>query len=354
MIAEPKVRYGLIGAGGIAQTYVQAFAQCQAAELVAVADICADAAQATARKAGCEHFSSLSEMCAAAEPDAVIVCTPPSTHAAISIRCADRGMAVLCEKPFAVDASSARDMIDAARQNGVQISMASKFRHVPDLARARELIAAGTLGNVRLFENAFTGYVDMAARWNSDPAVSGGGVLIDNGTHSVDIVRYLFGSIDEVLAVEGTRFQPIDVEDTVRLFVRTHRGIPGEIDLSWSISKPLPAYLTVYGSEGVLHVGWKESKFKRQGENDWTVFGSGYDKLSAFRRQIDGFACSIRRGEPLAVTPQEALASVDVIAAAYASLHQGRWQTVRYSGQGLRLFVPAEERLVLATAGDAT
>jgi predicted dehydrogenase len=354
MIAESKVRFGLIGAGGIAQAYVDAFAHSTGAELIGVTDVSIEAAVATARKAGCDHYPSVTAMCDAAGPDAVIICTPPSTHPELSIQCVDEGVHVLCEKPFAVDSSSARDMIDAARQNGVQISMASKFRHVPDVARAKELIAAGTLGEVRLFENVFTGYVDMSARWNADPAIGGGGVVIDNGTHSVDIARYLFGPVGEILAVEGSRYQPIEVEDTARLFVRTQTGIPGEIDLSWSISKPLPAFLTIYGTSGMLQVGWKESKYKRASDKDWTVFGNGYDKVAAFRRQIEGFARSIRRGEPLVVTPEEALASVDVIEAAYQALHQGRWQTVRYSGQGPRLFVPTEERFALATTGDAT
>ena len=68
----------------------------------------------------------------------------------------------------------------------------------------------------------------------------------------------------------------------------------GSIDLSWSLNKELPYYLSVYGSAGTLHVGWKESKFRRAGDAEWTVFGNGYDKVQAFGSQIDNFVRSIR------------------------------------------------------------
>ncbi len=133
----------------------------------------------------------------------------------------------------------------------------------------------------------------MTQRWNSDPTISGGGVLIDNGTHSVDIMRYFLGPIAEIQVVEGKRVQDIPVEDTVRVFVRSAAGVMGTIDLSWSINKELPYYLSIYGSAGTLHVGWKESKFRRSGDADWTVFGNGYDKIQAFGSQLDNFVAAI-------------------------------------------------------------
>jgi predicted dehydrogenase len=125
--------------------------------------------------------------------------------------------------------------------------------------------------------------------------------------------------------VEGRRIQDIPVEDTVRVFVRSAAGVMGSIDLSWSLNKELPYYLSVYGSSGTLHVGWKESKFRRASDSEWTVFGNGYEKVQAFRSQIDNFVRSIRGLEAPLITLADALASVEVIDAAYDAMWRAAW-----------------------------
>ena len=120
------------------------------------------------------------------------------------------------------------------------------------------------------------------------------GVLIDNGTHSVDIIRYFLGPIAEVLAVEGKRVQTLAVEDTVQLFVRAASGARGTIDLSWSLDKERDSYIEIYGSNGTVRVGWKESKFRQATSHDWVVFGSGYNKIGAMRAQVENFCRALR------------------------------------------------------------
>ena len=323
-----KVRYALIGAGGIAQSYAQAFRDHPDADLVAVADTRREAAAALAGPFDCPHYGAFEDVLThGPEVDAVVVCTPPNTHEPITLRFARRGVHVLCEKPFTLTAASARRMADAADRCGVHLSMASKFRFVADVSRAKELIDAGELGEVILWENAFTGRVDMRNRWNSDPRVSGGGVLIDNGTHSVDLMRHFLGPLAEVQAVEGKRVQGLAVEDTVRVFVRSTAGVMGTVDLSWSLNKELDWFVTVYGTAGTLQVGWKQSRLKKAG-GDWQQFGNGYDKLAAFRAQLANFAGAVRGTGRPAVTPADAIASVDVVEAAYRSLRHPAWTGV--------------------------
>lgn len=322
------VTFALVGAGGIAQSYADAFKDHSDARLIAVADVRAAAAAALAAKFGCPSFASYQELLASGpRAEAVVICTPPNTHEELTTAFATSGAHVLCEKPFTLTPSSARRMATVAERAGVLLTMASKFRYVEDVTKARELIASGAVGEVVLWENAFTSHLEMRNRWNSNPAVAGGGVLIDNGTHSVDLMRYFLGPLAEVHCVEGKRVQQLSVEDTARVFVRSAAGVMGSVDLSWSVNKELDWYLNIYGSAGTIQVGWKQSRVKRAG-GAWDVFGDGYQKTRAFRAQLANFARAIRGAELLVITTEDAIASVDVIEAAYRSLRGAPWTGV--------------------------
>ncbi len=318
----------MVGAGGIAQSYAAAFRECSVAKLVAVADVRADAAQAIAQTLNATSYASHGEMCDKEQLDAVIVVTPPNIHAEVVTDLLRRKLHVLCEKPLTVDSTTARKMFAVADEVDRKLTMATKFRFAEDVVRAKSLISSGILGDIILFENTFTARVDMSSRWNSNPAISGGGVLIDNGTHSVDIVRYLLGPITELQVIEGRRVQNLPVEDTVRMFVHTTSGANASIDLSWSINKEQPNYLSVYGSQGTVHVGWKESRYRRSQDDAWIVFGQGYNKVQAFKGQIENFARAVKGQDKLLVTADDAIASVEVIEAAYRALGHQTWEPV--------------------------
>jgi predicted dehydrogenase len=327
---KPKIRFALIGAGGIAQTYAQAFRDHPDAALVAVIDVRPEAAQKVAALVpDARAFASLDAARGVVDFDATLVATPPVTHEPVVLKLLALGRHVLCEKPFTTDAESAGRMAAAARKAGRVLTMASKFRYVADVNKARAFIDDGLIGEVVLFENAFTSRVDMTNRWNGDPAVSGGGVLIDNGAHSLDLTRFFLGTLAEVHAVEGRRFQPLPVEDTAQVFVRSVAGVMGTIDLSWSVNKERESYIEVHGLLGTIRVGWKESKYKLTGK-DWVVFGGGYDKVQAFRDNLGNFARHLRDGEPLVITVEDAVANVAAIDAAYRSLERPDWTLLRH------------------------
>ncbi len=323
-----KLKFALIGTGGIAQTYAQAFQEINCCELVAVADINKDSADAFAEPFNAKSFSDYKELAENAEFDAVIVSTPPNSHPEIAEYFMNLGKHVLCEKPLCLSTAEAEQMIETAEKTGVKFTMASKFRYVEDAVKAKSLVASGTLGKVIQFENAFTAKVDMSKRWNSDAEISGGGVLMDNGTHSVDIIRYFLGGIEEILAVEAGKINGLKVDENVKMLAKTISGITASVDLTWGINKELPNFISIYGTNGTLHVGWRESKYKLNSNPDWTVFGKGYDKVQAFRSKLENFRNAILGTEELLIKPADALASVEVIEAAYKSLNQNLWQKV--------------------------
>jgi predicted dehydrogenase len=329
MSAPAPLRFGLVGCGRIAQTHLDALRTVEDCRLVGVADVRQDVAKSVAEQYGTEARRDWRELAGNGEGiDAVIVCTPPATHAEIAGHFLDHGVHVLCEKPLAVTFDEARTLVRKAEAAERQLMMATKFRYVDDVIKAKGIIDSGILGDVILMENVFCSKVDMHNRWNSDRALGGGGVLIDNGTHSVDIARYLLGPIVAVQAEEGRRVQNLDVEDTCRLFLRTASKAMVAIDLSWSIHKERDAYIEVFGPEGALSIGWKGSKYRQNEKLEWVKFGNGYDKMSAFARQLRNFARSIRGKEAPLITAEGALESVRVIEAAYRSLDSDKWVEV--------------------------
>lgn len=322
---DKKLKLGLIGAGAIAQSYVRVLAEMRDLTVVAVTDVRPEAARAMAETFGCDSYGSHEQMAADKKLDIVVICTPPSTHRDLCLFFLSRKIHVLCEKPLTIDVPSAARVLEAARSAGVTFAMASKFRYVEDVIRAKSILASGILGDLLLFENSFTSRVDMSNRWNSDPTVSGGGVLIDNGTHSLDIMRYLLGPLAEVQAVEGKRSRGLGVEEMVHLSVRSESGVTCSIDLSWSFQKETESYICLYGSHGTVVVGWAQSKYRQTTSRDWVVFGKGYDKNQALRSQMQNFVNAVQGKEKLLITPEDAFASVQLVEASYRSLREGNW-----------------------------
>mgnify|MGYP000929586618 CR=1 FL=1 len=325
---DRKVRFGLIGAGRIADSYMQSFSSASNASLVAVADVRAEAAKALGEAARCKAYESHTQLMDAEVCDAVIVATPPSTHEEICLDALSRSIPVLCEKPVCMRLDTAIRLRDIAEQAGVLFTMASKFRYADDVVRAKAIVTSGLLGKVVLFENTFMARVDMTSRWNSNPSISGGGVLIDNGTHSVDIMRYFLGPLSEIWVAECCHIQGLPVEETVRVLVRSNCGVLGSMDLSWSLNKEADYYVVIYGTQGTLRVGWKQSSYRQSSASDWVVFGKGYDKVSAFRNQIENFAGAILGTDTLRITADDAIASVEAVQAAYKAMEQGQWTPV--------------------------
>jgi predicted dehydrogenase len=166
-------KFAIVGAGAISQGYAQAFQTCDEAEVIGVADLRTNAAQSLAEVLGCQAFDSYHDMSEECDLDAILVCTPPASHPEICLHFIEEKVHVLCEKPFAVSSEEALRVVNAANEQGVKITMASKFRYAGDVIKAKQIVDSGVLGEIVLFENAFTSFVDMSKRWNSDPEISG-------------------------------------------------------------------------------------------------------------------------------------------------------------------------------------
>jgi predicted dehydrogenase len=323
-----ELRFALVGCGRIAQSHLEAMAALDDVKLAVVVEPREGAGKAVAEQYGCRLYPDCRSPEVFDQIDAAVICAPPSVHFETAKTFLESGVHVLCEKPLTITSNDAVDLVKAADARGLQLMMASKFRYVDDVIKAKAIAESGILGNLILYENTFCSKVLMKDRWNSQKNMSGGGVLIDNGTHSVDIARYLLGPIKEVQAQNGIPAQGLEVEDTVRLQFRTVGGVIGMVDLSWTINKESDVYISLFGSEGTLHVGWNGSRYRQDGNSKWVSFGTGYNKLNAFKSQLQNFRdCILGRKLPL-ITPEDALASVQVIESAYKSAAINHWAPV--------------------------
>jgi predicted dehydrogenase len=320
-------RVAVIGTGGIGRAHAAAAAGLTNGALAAVADIDTAAAEAV----GAEHDVPALPIDALSDPDRfdlVVVATPPSTHPRVVEPLLQAGVPVMCEKPIAVDLATARQLAAVAAQTGTPLTMATKYRFVEDVALTRGLIGSGALGDVVKVEVTFAGRVDMSRRWNSDRSIAGGGVLIDNGTHAVDLVRHLVGDIVEVFVTNGPAGQPVDVEDSSVLLARTADGVLAEIDVTWSFRRLSPVYCAVYGTAGCVEIGWSGGRALTEGHAEPYAFGAGYRKIDSLRANLEAVLTTLAAGEAPPVTAADAIAAAAVMDAAYAAARSGSWVPV--------------------------
>jgi len=322
------VRFGIVGCGRIAQSHLQALGTLPESRLTLAVESRKAAGEAVAEEFKCALYEDYADPAIPGQVDAVIICTPPILHHTIARHFLERGVHVLCEKPLTIASADARDLVRLSRERELLLMMASKFRYVDDIIKTKAIVESGILGRIVMYENSFCSKITMGDRWNAQKDVSGGGVLIDNGSHSADIARYLLGPIQDVQAQTGPRAQGLDVEDTVRVQFLTQGGVIGTFDLSWSITKESPHYVQVFGSEGTLQVGWSGSKYRQDGSSKWVPFGTGYDKLKAFARQLSNFVGCLKGREVPVITAEDSLASVQVVETAYRSAGRDNWMKV--------------------------
>jgi len=324
----------LVGAGSIACSYANALQSVKGLRLAGVADICREKADRLAESYSCRPFSDLMAMLSEIRPDGAVICTPPAVHREICLKLSGMGVHMLCEKPFSLNAAEAWEMLDAASKASVTLMVSSKFRHMRETAAAKELIRSGRLGPVRRISNIFSSRAAMGSRWNSDPGISGGGVIIDNGTHSIDIFSYLAGPPVRIMASEGAREQGLSVEENARLHVETACGISGEIELSWDCDSPHDHFISVTAGHGEVQIGWRGSRYRCNPDEEWTAFGGCYDKNTVLAAQMEQFLKVVMGEADPSTSSAEILITVSAVDAAYESLRTGTWADIRNVREG--------------------
>src|SRR4051794_15196900 len=239
---EP-VRMGLVGYG-FGGRYFHAPLLASAAECAFLGVVTTSAQRR--EQVGREHrgaatFGSLREL-RDAGAEAVAISTPADTHTALTEQALRLGLAVVCDKPFALDAAAARGTVDLAAELGLALSPYQNRRWDSEFATVRRLVDEGALGGVTRFESRFERFAPQAG-----PPAAGGGTLLDFGSHLVDQALVLLGPVDSVYA--EWRIRETGLDDDVFVALTHAGGARSHLWGSWSQSAPGPRY-RVTGTAG--------------------------------------------------------------------------------------------------------
>ncbi len=328
-VAADTIGIALVGCGGIAQTHLEAINKVSRVNLKVIQDVNGATAETAAGKYSCNHTTDFDAVLKDPSVDSLLICAPPVFHYDLLKKAIAAGKHVLCEKPFTITLKEAEEIKKLSAASGKLVMMASKFRFVQDVIEARKLVQSGVIGEIIMSEVIFCSIVDMTKRWNSNPKIAGGGVLIDNGSHAVDVIRYVIGPIKSVYAQAAKKAQsPMEVDDTARLHFETEDHVIGMVDLSWSLYKHTPNFINVFGTLGTIEVGWQQSQVWDAKTKTSKVFGNGYKKLDAFVNQMEHFADCIQKKATPILGIDDAIESVRVIEAAYTSVREKKWLKV--------------------------
>ncbi|HEX4123622.1 MAG TPA: Gfo/Idh/MocA family oxidoreductase [Tepidisphaeraceae bacterium] len=246
-------RTAIIGCGLIGNKRARALGDCP---LIAVADADLPRAQSLADKhTGCIAAADWREAALRENVDAVLVCTTNDALAPIALAAIEAGKHVLIEKPAARNADELRPLLAAAAKHRVVAKVGFNHRFHPALAKAKEIADSGGVGPLMFVRGRYGhgGRLGMEREWRGNPAISGGGEMLDQGIHLIDLSRWFVGDFDSVTGHVATFFWDWPVEDNGFAILKTHEGKVAFLHASCTEWKNLFSF-EIYGKTGKLHI----------------------------------------------------------------------------------------------------
>lgn len=339
-MVEPSVRWGLLSTARINERLMPAFRETARSELVGIASRDSAKATAYANQYGIPNaYGSYEAMLHDPQIDAVYISLPNGFHEEWTVKAADAGKHVLCEKPLALTVGEVDSMAAAARRNGVIVQEAAMYRFHPQTQKLRQMIAEGAIGEVRFIQATFCFTLMNQADVRLDPAL-GGGALWDIGSYPVSFARTMIGANPtDVVAFQTESDRGVDLSlcgqmrfpgDDVAQFACSFQSVP-----HWGAE--------IIGSKGriTLDIPWthqpgKEShaRVTSSGGPTKATFGDSTDHLrdttftfearGAYHYQIESMVASIRDGAAPMISLDDSRGNVQTLVALYESAREGR------------------------------
>lgn len=290
-----KYKVGIIGCGVIAPNHLTVLIGLDNVELVAVCDVVKEKADKKAEEYGCTAYYDYKEMIASESLDSVHICLPHYLHSEVTIYCLNAGVDVLCEKPMDISYAKALQMKEAADKSGRKLGIIFQNRYNPGTRFAVKLLKSGKIGELRGVSASLTWHRDQKYydqdEWRGKWATEGGGVLINQAIHTVDLTRYLINS--EVVSVSASTshrgYTQVEVEDTAEGVVKFQNGvevifffsnncfrdrnIQVELFCEKGVISILGASATATYDNGTVEESYNDSNLQNQGK---AIYGVGH------------------------------------------------------------------------------
>lgn len=326
---------GIIGLGGIGTIHARALADLsERTRLVAYSGGGPDAAAAAgwpdAVQVGARDVVGHDGV------DVVAICSPTETHASLALAALEAGRHVVVEKPLAVTVADAEAVARLAEERGLMVSMVSQRRFEPEHLHLKRLLDAGELGELRLAATEVHWYRDDAyyasAPWRTSMA-GGGGSLMNQGVHNVDLLQWLCGPVTEVTAQYATLAHDIDAEDTTVATLRFTGGALGVLSTSTATPPGSPATVTLHLDRGVVELGqgeilrWDVDGVPRPSVTGAAASGAADPAAIGISGHVAQWAdvlAAVREGRTPAVPAAEGAAVVRLMRAVYRAAETGR------------------------------
>jgi UDP-N-acetyl-2-amino-2-deoxyglucuronate dehydrogenase len=333
-----KLGIGIIGTGAIAAKHAKAIESLSGAELLAICSFTADRALAAAEKFGVPGYSDLDAFLAHPGIQIVTICTASGKHLEPAMKAAKQGKHLFIEKPIEINLKRADQLINTARQYKVKLEIVYQNRFSSGFVQLKNAVKDGKLGKL-LMGNAYINWFRKeeyysSSDWKGTLIGDGGGALINQGIHTIDLLLDIMGEVASVNGKVKTVFHQIEGEDLGAALVNFRSGAIGTITGGTSLYPGYPERLEIYGSEGsVIIAAGKIINWNIKGEvhssMDIIQHPIGTDDPMAVGHllhveQYQNFLTSIRENHEPIVTGEIARKSLELIRAIYASSDQNR------------------------------
>ena len=333
------INFAIVGCGLISSFHISAIEAIPDAFLLGVYDNNSDIAEKTASEHNVRAYSSYEELLADNDVDVVCICTPSYLHGEMSIAAAIAGKSVLVEKPLALSLEQCDVLSDIASEKKVQIGVVSQLRFSNAFSKVKKVLNDGLLGRITRMDLYMKYYRTQAyydnGGWRGKSATDGGGALMNQGIHGVDLLRYLGGPLKTVSAFSATLSHDIEVEDTLSAILSFQNGAIGVIEASTADWPGQPRRIEINGDSGFIVIQEDQIvEWKVEGEelldfsSNNTSAAGGFNDPSKISnvghvRQIENFIASLKGDAELEVGIAEGREALRLILAAYDSSQTG-------------------------------